>query len=64
MTTPWRAGPLRADAALHHRPGRPEGGAGQLHGSEELMPAEVVSQLKGRDMMVDRFAEMLGVTKS
>jgi hypothetical protein len=23
----------------------------------------VVAQLKGRDMMVDRFAEMLGVTK-
>lgn len=42
----------------------PEGGAGQRHGSEELVPAEVVSQLKGRDMMVDRFAEMLGVRKS
>ena len=40
----------------------PEGGAGQRHGSEDLVPAEVVSQLKGRDMMVDRFAELLGVT--
>jgi NADH dehydrogenase FAD-containing subunit len=42
----------------------PDGGAGQRHGSEDLVPAEVVSQLKGRDMMVGRFAEMLGVTKS
>jgi apoptosis-inducing factor 2 len=41
----------------------PDGGAGQRHGSEDLVPAEVVAQLKGRDMMVDRFAEMLGVTK-
>jgi apoptosis-inducing factor 2 len=39
----------------------PDGGAGQRHGSEDLVPAEVVSQLKGRDMMVDRFAELLGV---
>jgi NADH dehydrogenase FAD-containing subunit len=42
----------------------PDGGAGQRHGSENLVPAEVVSQLKGRDMMVDRFVEMLGVTKT
>jgi NADH dehydrogenase FAD-containing subunit len=39
----------------------PDGGAGQQHGSEDLVPAEVVAQLKGRDMMVDRFAELLGV---
>jgi NADH dehydrogenase FAD-containing subunit len=39
----------------------PDGGAGQRHGSDDLVPAEVVSQLKGRDMMVDRFAELLGV---
>jgi NADH dehydrogenase FAD-containing subunit len=39
----------------------PEGGAGQRHGLEELVPAEVVAELKGRDMMVDRFAELLGV---
>jgi NADH dehydrogenase FAD-containing subunit len=39
----------------------PDGGAGQRHGSEDLVPAEVVAQLKGRDMMVDRFAELLGV---
>ncbi len=39
----------------------PEGGSGQRPGSAELLPAEVVAQVKGRDMMVDRFAEMLGV---
>jgi NADH dehydrogenase FAD-containing subunit len=39
----------------------PGGGAGQRHGSDDLVPAEVVSQLKGRDMMVGRFAELLGV---
>jgi hypothetical protein len=39
----------------------PDGGAGQLPDSDGLLPAEMVSQLKGRDMMVDRFAELLGV---
>jgi NADH dehydrogenase FAD-containing subunit len=39
----------------------PDGGAGQLAGSEDLMPAETVAQLKGRDMMVGRFAELLGL---
>ncbi len=39
----------------------PEGGSGQRPGSEELLPAELVAQLKGRDMMVGRFAEMLGM---
>jgi NADH dehydrogenase FAD-containing subunit len=39
----------------------PEGGSGQRPGSADLLPAEVVAQVKGRDMMVDRFAEMLGV---
>jgi hypothetical protein len=39
----------------------PEGGAGQRHGLEDLVPAETVAQLKGRDMMVDRFAELLRV---
>jgi len=38
----------------------PEGGAGQRHGSDDLVPAETVAELKGRDMMVDRFAELLG----
>ena len=39
----------------------PEGGSGQRPGSEDLLPPEMVAQLKGRDMMVDRFAELLGV---
>ncbi len=39
----------------------PEGGAGQRPGTEDLVPAAVVAELKGRDMMVDRFAELLGV---
>ncbi len=40
----------------------PEGGSGQLPGSDELAPPELVAQLKGREMMVSRFAEILGVT--
>jgi hypothetical protein len=31
-------------------------------GSEDLVPAETVAQLKGRDMMVGRFAELLGLS--
>jgi apoptosis-inducing factor 2 len=40
----------------------PDGGSGQLPGSDDLATPERVSQAKGRDMMVDRFTEMLGVT--
>ena len=40
----------------------PDGGAGQRAGSEELVPAETVAELKGRDMMVGRFAELLGLS--
>jgi NADH dehydrogenase FAD-containing subunit len=39
----------------------PEGGSGQRPGSEDLLPPAVVAELKGRDMMVARFAELLGV---
>ena len=39
----------------------PEGGSGQRHGTEDLLPPVMVAELKGRDMMVGRFAEMLGV---
>ena len=31
---------------------------------DELLPAEMVAELKGRDMMVDRYAELLGVPVS
>jgi hypothetical protein len=40
----------------------PDGGSGQRSGTEELLSADVVAQLKGRDMMVDRFTELFGVT--
>jgi NADH dehydrogenase FAD-containing subunit len=40
----------------------PQGGSGQRPGSDDLVAAELVAELKGRDMMVDRFAELLGVT--
>jgi apoptosis-inducing factor 2 len=41
----------------------PEGGSGQLPDGE-LAAAEFVAQVKGRDMIVDRYAELLGVTAS
>jgi NADH dehydrogenase FAD-containing subunit len=42
----------------------PEGGSGQLPGQEELASREMVASVKGRDLMVDRFAETFGVTES
>jgi apoptosis-inducing factor 2 len=39
----------------------PEGGSGQLPGQAELAPRAMVSKAKGRDLMVDRYAEILGV---
>jgi apoptosis-inducing factor 2 len=39
----------------------PDGGSGQLPGSDDLATRERVSQAKGRDMMVDRFTELLGI---
>ncbi|HEY3833218.1 MAG TPA: FAD-dependent oxidoreductase [Acidimicrobiia bacterium] len=38
----------------------PEGGSGQLPGQEELASREMVSNAKGRDLMVGRFAQVLG----
>jgi NADH dehydrogenase FAD-containing subunit len=38
----------------------PDGGSGQLPGSDDLAAPELVSQLKGRDMFIDRYAELLG----
>jgi NADH dehydrogenase FAD-containing subunit len=37
----------------------PTGGAGQRANAEELFTAEQVAQIKGRDMMIDRFAQLL-----
>jgi apoptosis-inducing factor 2 len=42
----------------------PEGGSGQLPGQEELASREMVATVKGRDLMVDRYAEILGLTSS
>ena len=39
----------------------PHGGSGQRPGVEDLVAAEVVAELKGRDMMVDRFAGLFGI---
>jgi apoptosis-inducing factor 2 len=38
----------------------PAGGAGQFPGQYEIVGREVVSEVKGRDMMVDRFAALFG----
>lgn len=39
----------------------PEGGAGQRPHQEELLGPAAVAEIKGRDMMIDRYAEKLGV---
>jgi NADH dehydrogenase FAD-containing subunit len=39
----------------------PEGGAGQFPGQDEILGPDVVAEVKGRDMMVDRFAELFGL---
>ena len=41
----------------------PEGGAGQLPGQEGVAGPEVIAQAKGRTMMVDRYADILGATR-
>jgi apoptosis-inducing factor 2 len=42
----------------------PDGGSGQRPDSDELVAAELVSQLKGRDMLVDRYNEVFGLTEA
>lgn len=39
----------------------PEGGSGQRPGTDDLVSREFVAQAKGRELMVGRFAELLGV---
>jgi apoptosis-inducing factor 2 len=39
----------------------PTGGAGQRGDTGEIMPAAMVAEFKGRDLMVDRFAKLLNV---
>jgi NADH dehydrogenase FAD-containing subunit len=40
----------------------PEGGAGQFPGQDEIVGREVIANVKGRDMIVDRYAELFGLT--
>jgi apoptosis-inducing factor 2 len=39
----------------------PTGGAGQVPGQDQIVGREVVADVKGRDMMVDRFAALFGL---
>ncbi len=41
----------------------PEGGAGQFPGQEGIAGPEVIAEAKGRTMMVDRYAEILGAAR-
>jgi NADH dehydrogenase FAD-containing subunit len=59
-TASWRATSRRPASIIV--PIGPDGGAGQRAGIEDLLPAETVAELKGRDMMVGRFAELLGLS--
>ncbi|MDQ1617083.1 MAG: apoptosis-inducing factor 2 [Actinomycetota bacterium] len=40
----------------------PAGGSGQRPGDDELLTPQQVSELKGRDMFVQRYADLLGAT--
>ncbi len=42
----------------------PTGGAGQFPGQEEIVGRETISQVKGRDLMVDQFGEVFGLAPS
>jgi apoptosis-inducing factor 2 len=42
----------------------PQSGSGQRPGMDEFVSSEAVAQAKGRDLMVDRFTELLGLTAS
>ena len=42
----------------------PTGGAGQFPGQDEIVRSETVSEVKGRDLMVDQFGEVFGLAKS
>jgi NADH dehydrogenase FAD-containing subunit len=42
----------------------PTGGAGQFPGQDEIVGSETVSQVKGRDLMVDQFGEVFGLAAS
>jgi hypothetical protein len=39
----------------------PTGGAGQFPGQDEIVGRDIIAEVKGRDMMVDRFSELFGL---
>jgi apoptosis-inducing factor 2 len=41
----------------------PDGGSGQFPGQDELVSAETVAQLKGRDMLIGRYSELFGLSE-
>jgi apoptosis-inducing factor 2 len=51
--TPWERFPAAIAIPLG-----PEGGAGQLPGQEEIAGPEVISELKGRDMLIDGYGSL------
>jgi hypothetical protein len=42
----------------------PTGGAGQFPGQDEIVGRETISEVKGRDLMVDQCGEVLGLATS
>ncbi len=54
--------PYEPSAPVIIVPVGPAGGSGQLPGSDDLATGEMVAQIKGRDMLIGRYAELLGVT--
>ena len=40
----------------------PDGGAGQLPGADDIAGAELVAEIKGRDLFTGHYAELLGIT--
>jgi NADH dehydrogenase FAD-containing subunit len=39
----------------------PTGGAGQLPGQDDVVGSEMISEIKGRELMVDRFSQLFGL---
>ena len=54
---------LDADTTAIIVPIGPKLGSGQLPNQEALATRELVSAAKGQDLMVERYAEILGVVK-
>jgi NADH dehydrogenase FAD-containing subunit len=42
----------------------PTGGAGQFPGQDEVVGSETIAEVKGRELMVDRFSELFGLAAS